>query len=139
MLYLLCLQLPPRRVDLLVVHCGGNDLQGTPRAAEQLVDDYICKFLPLARVVVICSVVYRHRPRGMSRCKFRQLADAFNLCLRHRAAELPNLVCWRHRHLDRYLLRSRDGVHFNQEDGVQFYLSLRQAVICGRQVLTSLC
>ena len=49
--------MPPRYVDILVVHCGGNDLQGTPRAAEQLVDDYICKFLPLARVAVICSVV----------------------------------------------------------------------------------
>ena len=130
--------MPPRYVDILVVHCGGNDLHGTPMAARQLADNYISKFSLLAKTVVLCSVVYRHRPRGMTRLKFRELADAFNGRLIDRAAEFPHLVCWRHRHLDRYLLRSNDGVHFNQEEGVRFHLSLRRAVKRARQVFTAL-
>ena len=118
-------QLPPNKVSVLVVHCGGNDLRGTFRTAQDLADSNVSKFSCRASVVVFCTVVYRYRPRGMSRWKFRELADAFNIRLRERTADAPHLVCWAHSHLDRYLLpsRSRDGVHFNQEGGLRFYLS----------------
>ena len=41
-----------------VAYCGGSELQCTPKAAKQLVDDFISKFLPLARVALICSAMW---------------------------------------------------------------------------------
>ena len=87
-------------------------------------------------------MVHRYRTRGMSRWKFRELADAFNIRLGERTADVIHLVCWAHSHLDRYLLppRSRGGVHFDQErgGGLRFYLYLRRAVTHGWQVLKKL-
>ena len=58
------------------------------------------KFSCMASLVVFCAVVHRYRPQGMSR-KFRELADAFNIRLRERTADVPYHVCWAHSHLDR--------------------------------------
>ena len=104
---------------------------------QALANDYINRYRSLGDAVVFCSVVPRVRPLGMSKCHFRQLANAFNSQLRESTGRVPHLAYFPHLHLDRYLYRSRDGVHFEQRGELKFYLSLRMAVKKGWRVLES--
>ena len=91
--------------------------------AQALSNQYIDRYRTLGDTVVFFSVV--PRGLGMSHCNFRQHSNAFNSQLRQSSSGVSHLAYFQHLHLDRLLYCSRDGVHFDQNEELKFYLSLR--------------
>ena len=56
--------------------------------AQALANQYIERYRSLGDAVVFCSVVARVQPLEMSRCHFRQLANAFNSQLRESTSRI---------------------------------------------------
>ena len=81
------------------MQCEENDLHGTNEVAQALANQYIERYRSLGDAVVFCSVVPRVWPLGMSRCHFRQLANAFNSQLRESTSRASHLAYISHLHL----------------------------------------
>ena len=119
--------MPRVRLDVLVIHCGGNDL--CPNCNQTVLEEYIKKFIDRALIVNFCSVVNRTQPRGVSAEEYKWLATEFNRHLSERLTGLPQHIFWSHHHLDRASCRADDGVHLNSVGLKRFGLSLRKAII----------
>ena len=83
--------------------------------------------------MVFCSIPYRSTPRGLTSCKFRELATHFN---RHMAgivrADSHFSFFWLHL---RYKHIGDDGVHMNGDGNHRLFKSVRGAVISGLRAL----
>ena len=117
---------------------GGNDLNNRLLTPQQLAHRYVDIYKDHAKVVIFCSIVYRDRPWFMSKKQFRARADLYNNSLRELAVSYPHFLYWEDRRLERYIVGSRDGVHFTEHCNLRFFFSLKLAVKQGLSLLQTI-
>ena len=117
---------------------GGNDLNNRLLTPQQLAHRYVHIYKDHAKFVIFCSIVYRDQPWFMSKKQFRARADLYKNSLRELAAVHSHVLYWEHRRLERYIVGSRDGVHFTEHGNLRFFFSLKLAVKQGLSLLQTI-
>ena len=128
----------PPVCDIIIVHCGGNDL-GRLHSPEELANIYINKFEGTAKVVVFCSVVRRLDSSPNVNPDFKHLAQKFNSHLNLCTTHYSNLHYYFHDpRLQSPSNIHSDGVHLSQRGLHRFYHSTNRALKLGLRHLYSI-
>ena len=118
----------PPFCDVLVVHCGGNDL-GRNKTPDDIADSYIDRFKDKARVVVFCSVVRRLESSPRVHPDFKHLSQQFNTRLHLRTTHFSNLHYYFHDpRLQARINIHSDGVHLSHRGLHRFYHSINRSI-----------
>lgn len=125
--------------DIVIIHCGGNDLCRNKRpetVASALLEtaDKIRQESGAKRVVV-CEILKRQLGKYLRTTEqveqFNREAKIANSYLKHVAPEFKDIKFWRHRGLSNPTLGpvlDTDGVHLNGRGQYKFYKSIRGAI-----------
>jgi len=128
---------------IVLLQIGGNDICNHHLHPETLAFQII-DFMTMLRTnynvsqVIICELFYRHNPRGMPADMYEQrkcmVNNILNIVLENRQQE----YFWKHLHLMNSPMNilCQNGVHLSALGTIQFYRSVRMAILHALDYLT---
>lgn len=124
------------RADVIVIHLGGNDLDGRSYPDPIMVAIDIQRLAVRllgtgVRRVVVCQICRRQRWRNSSYAVGADRVVQINRYLDAFCSDTDGISFWRHKRLWNSIrpVFRRDGVHFSDIGNYRFYRSMRGAII----------
>lgn len=120
--------------DIIVCQLGGNDIScdTSPKELAHALAEFVeyVKTLYGIKVVYICSVFTRHKPRGLTAEYYEIFRLETNVLLQD-SALTSTFTFWPHKRIfnSPHTLFLEDGTHLNDLGTKKFFNSLRRAVI----------
>lgn len=126
--------LPDNNYDIAIVQIGSNDI--TPDTSpvdlgSRIVDFATYLIQSKIKIVYICQIFQRHRPRCMRPEDYEVIRTDTNNHIEFMLKGHPHIRYWAHKRIFHSPLQLflRDGVHLNAAGTKKYYKSLRQAII----------
>lgn len=129
-------------IDIVLLDIGGNDLSsGTvePTALVDIMMDFARQLLQNGAKVILFSEI-THRSQGE---RYNNRVDSTNQLLKAACSNCINIKFWSHsrNNYNKRFLRdyvASDGVHVSHRGMPRYYISVRGAIILGRNVLRNI-
>lgn len=121
--------------DILICQLGGNDISydTSPRELADAIIEFgqYVRDLYRVKIVYVCSVFTRHKPRGISAEDYEKFRVETNVLLEKYTQTDDGITFWLHKRIfnSPHYLFVEDGTHLNDIGTKKLYKSLRQASI----------
>ena len=126
-----------RKIDLVVIVAGGNDLDHRGAEAEavcvagrmkELAEELVTPPYPLVRFVTICQIVPRELTRRINIGEFNERAKDYNNLVRDWAENSSHVTFWSHPRINNSRTIMADGVHLNAKGNFFLYSSIKKSI-----------